>query len=447
MRRYLRTISQLFSPVCDVERSHNQYLESIGLVGLCLYAFAFPFSKELCYIGEWMMVGAFLFSLPRIWPKLKKDPIWFALLMLLGYQIFKGIIILLDNWRDIISVLDAIRWRSRFLWVFIIAWWIGGSQQSLCKILLLSLMGFLVMLVSGYESRSIIAIERGYRINFGINAQQLGLYASTALCACLLLAKDFWGTRYRYLRIMIWVVLVFMFFYLMFLSQTRAIWFAMLAFLLFFLISSIMAINSGIIKIKTNYLMFAVLILSLLLAPIILFYSNIIHKRLSHELVTMNEMVSTGFKKIDTSTSIGKRVVLWKWSLDKIKEHPFIGWHIDRYSRENIQKGNIREKDISRFRHVHNCYLEILIDQGIIGLCLFLFNPVYVVFSVYACFKERKISYRYFMTFFSVVIVFSIANMTEAYFTSWVFWPYFSILFGGFYSLALWSRLTTENIQ
>ncbi|MFP4194147.1 MAG: hypothetical protein ACLFRO_04320, partial [Desulfobacterales bacterium] len=52
----------------NIPRSWNVYLEALGIAGLCIYAFAFPFSKDICYIGEWVMVGAFSLSVPHVWP-------------------------------------------------------------------------------------------------------------------------------------------------------------------------------------------------------------------------------------------------------------------------------------------------------------------------------------------------------------------------------------------
>jgi len=440
MLKYFQTINQLFPSISSVERSQNKYLEAIGLSGLCLYAFAFPFSKDICYIGEWLMVGAFLFSLPRIWPIMKKDPVWIAFLVLFFYLIFKGLLLLPEYKEEPAALIDAIRWRLRFLWVFIIAWWIGGSKNSLLRILLISLSGFLVLLASGYDSKVLAAAEEGVRISFGINAQHFSLYAATSLCGCLFLAKDLWGNRYRNFRIFIWIILVFLLLNMTIVSQTRAIWIAIIIFFFFFVASLIVGIKNGTIKVKPTHLILYLFISILLTSSVIIFFADTIHKRISLELAALNEMVSSNFEKVDSSTSLGMRVNLAKWSISKIKQRPLIGWHIAKYSREAIGK-EVKDKNISAFHHVHNSYLEISIDQGLIGLVIFLFSPLYVIGSVYFHYKKRKMPYRLFITFFSITILFGIANLFESYFTTWLFWPYFSILFGGFYSLVLWDRL------
>ncbi len=135
---------------------------------------------------------------------------------------------------------------------------------------------------------------------------------------------------------------------------------------------------------------------------------------------------------------------MWKWAIETIREHPLIGWKIDDTSREYLGQGDI-DKGVARFHHGHNSYLEILLNQGIIGLLLFLFFPCYVIFIVSVCFKKGRTSIRFYMTFWCVVILFGIVSMFEVYFTTWLFWPNFTVLFGGFYSIALWSRLNSSD--
>ena len=149
IKSFLGYSNRLLSAECTYVKSHNQYLEIIGLFGLYAYAFGFPFSKEICYVGEWMMVGAFIFSLPNIWPKMKSDPIWKAFLVLFFFLLFKAILTIVNYSEPFIDVLDAVRWRLRFFWIFIVAWWIGGSKKSIHRLLIFSLFGFLILLVIG----------------------------------------------------------------------------------------------------------------------------------------------------------------------------------------------------------------------------------------------------------------------------------------------------------
>lgn len=444
MTGFFQAIISFFPSINAADRSQCSYLETMGLLGLVIYAFAFPFSKDLCYVGEWMMLGAFLISLPRIWPVMKKDPVWTAFVVLFVYLLFKGILTLVKYSGELDGVLGAIRWRLRFLWIFMIAWWIGGSQRSLLRILAVSLIGFFVLLATGYEPGLYSYIERGKRIDFGINAQHFSLYAATALCGCLLLAKDFWGDRYRSWRIFIWSFLVFFFLVLTILAQTRATWIALIVVSIFLGVWFAWGILSRKVRIKAVYVTCGLIFFLLLsTATASLFYGSI-HKRISRELVALSEMVTSDFDDIDVSTTLGKRIVMWKWAIETIREHPFIGWKIDDTSRGYLGQGDI-DKRVARFHHVHNSYLEILLNQGIIGLLLFLFFPCYVIFSVSVCFKKGRMPIRFYMTFWSIVILFGMVNMFEAYFTTWLFWPYFTILFGGFYSIALWSRLKSSD--
>lgn len=443
------TSFNLFLPsVNSALRSQNQYLEVIGIVGLCLYAFAFPFSKGICYVGEWMMIGAFLFSMPYVWSKMKHDPIWIGVLALFGYLVFKGIWTFFVYQEPVFDILDAIRFRLRFLHIFIIAWWIGGTKESLLRILGISLIGFIVLLGIGFDTRILADYGRGLRVGFGINPQHFALYTTTALCGCLFLARDFWGTSYKHFRILLWTVLIYLFFELIIRSQTRTIWVAIVVILIFYGIVSLLSIHkrSKLRGRKRVFLWTCGFLFALFLVfQGVHFHSDTINKRLSMEYAAANELFFSDSDNITAESLFGVRATLWKWSIEKIRYRPFTGWKIDDTSKDYIGQSVKTDESISHFSHVHNSYLEILLNQGMIGLLLYLFFPVYVFYSVIMRFKQGEIPYRLFLFFCSFIILFGIANISEAYITSWLFWPYFTTILGGFYSLVLWRRLPVNE--
>lgn len=448
--RAIHHIPKILPSIHNLSRSQSMYLETLGLVGLCLYAFAFPFSKDICYIGEWMMVGAFILSLPHLWPVMKSDPLWKAFLLLSAYLIFKGILTFFVYHEPVLDILDAIRFRLRFLWIFMIAWWLGGSTSSVLRIFFLSMIGVIVLIATGYETLSLEAFERGRRLGFGINRinpQHFSLYVASCLCGCLFLAKAFWGNRYKYLRVLLWTGLVLLFLEMTILSQTRTVWISLLAILIFWTISAaIFVVKEKSLRDKKGkkILLFAILLL-FLIVPTISFNTHVIQKRTSSDFDTLKELLFQDENNVEFSESVALRFALWKWATDQIKNKPLFGWKIDNTSREFIGKSETIDKNASHFHHSHNTYLEIMLNQGLTGFFIFLFFPVYVGWSIWRLFRKGMLSYGFFMTFCSVAILFAFANTCEAYITSWLFWPYFTIFFGGFYSLSLWNRLSAEG--
>jgi O-antigen ligase len=339
---------------------------------------------------------------------------------------------------ELVDVLDAIRFRARFLWIFIIAWWLGGTHRSLLRILGLSLIGFLVLLATGYEGGLFSDIQNGRRISFGMNPQHFSLYAATALCCCLLLAADFWGGPRRMWRVLGWSLLVFLLTVLTIVAQSRSTWLALTLVALFWGVWLLKNTVAQKASFKGLSMMLGTLIL-LLTIPAFLFYGTFKTKNAS-DIKAFEEIVSSDFSRIETSSSLGVRIAMWKWSLQKSLQHPLIGWKIDNTSREFLGQETTARK-VAKHNHVHNSYLEALLNQGLIGLLLFLFFPCYVIVAVFSFFQIGEMPFRLFVTFCSIAMIFGIVNIFEAYFTSSIFWPYFTVIFGGFYSLVLWNRM------
>lgn len=448
MQKIHSFFSLLLPSVNGVSRSWNQYLEAVGLAGLCIYVFAFPFSKDICYIGEWMMVGAFIISVPHFWPRMKHDPVFIGFLVLLVYLVFKGASTFFFYKEPVADIADAVRFRLRFLWIFIIAWWLGGTRTSLLRLLGISLFGFLVLLATGFETRLLEAFERGLRTGFGLNPQHFALYSATALSGCLILAGDFWGTRYRYFRIFLWLILVLVLFELVIFSQTRTIWMALILVLFFSGTAGVIyAAKHGHLRRRRQkiYLFSGCSIVMFLIILGVHFHSDTINKRVASEFAVLEQLFSSGKTDIKADSLLGKRAFLWEWSLAKISKRPLTGWKIDDTSKDYISQSREIHDSASHFHHVHNSYLEVILNQGLIGLFVFLFFPVYVVCSVAMHFKKGRIPLRFFMFFCSFVIISAVANISEAYITSWLFWPYLTMFLGGFYSFVLWDGASAKE--
>ncbi|WP_054030845.1 O-antigen ligase family protein [Desulfatitalea tepidiphila] len=439
MIKNIQELHQFLPSINGASRSKNHFCETMGLLGVAIYAFSFPFSKDLCYVGEWLMLGAFVLSLPHIWPIMKNDPLWIAFVAFLIFMLFKAILTLVAYSGELGEVLNAIRWRARFFWLFIVAWWVGGTKSSILRLMAFALVGFFILLLIGYEPHLFQKIMRGMRVGFGLNPQHFSLFAATALCGCLFFAKNFWGTRYRYARIVIWSLLVSWLLVLIIASQVRATWIAVIAVLVSSGTYALFAVLFNEAKKRSMHMVLGLIFLGVLLGVGYHFFHEPLHNRVYRDWDSVNNMISSGFENIDPTTSSGIRMTLWKWAVDKIKQHPIVGWKIDNSSRDYLGKEGL-DKRVAKFHHVHNSYLEILLNQGVLGFALFLFFPCYVIFSVSSCYRREKIPFHYYAFFLSVVILFSIVNLFEAYFTTWLFWPYFSVFWGGFYSFALWSR-------
>jgi len=162
---------------------------------------------------------------------------------------------------------------------------------------------------------------------------------------------------------------------------------------IFFVTASInLFINGG----RTGYLMYLILLVGMgfwflktysykifsLILPILLLafylaysYSPAFQKRLNNTESGISRLI----EKSDYSSSIGSRVGAWKYSIPVIKEHLFFGVGTGNQLNE-IKKYTIQH-DPSYYKiftggdmvHLHNQYVSVLIQFGVIGLLIYFF--------------------------------------------------------------------------
>ncbi len=65
-----------------------------------------------------------------------------------------------------------------------------------------------------------------------------------------------------------------------------------------------------------------------------------------------------------------ERLMLWKGTIDMVKEHPILGFGINTYSR-NFPK--YKPPEYPDYRYTHNSYLHMASEVGIVGMLIFLF--------------------------------------------------------------------------
>lgn len=431
---------------CQIPRSQSKYLENIGLVGICLYSLGYLIAKDICYVGEWMMIGAFILSLPRIWRYLTRDPLFVFCILLAVYLFIKACVTSFYYNAPFIDSLDSARELFRFSWVIVIAWWIGGSEKSLKIILCLMFIGLLCALALKFDPSFLNAYSQRKTNYFGYNTQHLSLYLSTAVLWVFLFGVNYLHSRFNVFYFLSWLILFSILMYMIILSQTRTIWIGLFAsFIILFLLTIYHIRKKFKTILRRNYkslVLYSLIFIALF--SIVYYNSNIFYKRYAQETKTFHHLLKNDIDSIEL-TSFGKRLHLWNWSVEQIGEKPLLGWRIDDTSKYLLKDADELPDVLQKYSHVESSYLEIILNHGIIGFLFLSFCPLYIIFSTVNLYKNNGLSFVLFSFFCSVVILFSIANLCDAYITSWIFWPYFSIFFGGLYSIALWSNISAKK--
>jgi O-antigen ligase len=124
-------------------------------------------------------------------------------------------------------------------------------------------------------------------------------------------------------------------------------------------------------------------------------------------IVRTNERVKIGINEIANETFLSKdgRISIWSSALHSIRNNLIIGVGIGDVKTE-LMKEYIRQGDqnlIKNRYNVHNQYLEILMENGIIGLAFFL---SIMGVMLYLAFAERNTLYYFFIIMMLIFFLF-----------------------------------------
>lgn len=109
-----------------------------------------------------------------------------------------------------------------------------------------------------------------------------------------------------------------------------------------------------------------------------------------------------------------ERLMLWKGAINMIKEHPFLGFGVNTYSRVFPR---YRPPEYPDVRYSHNCYLHMASEIGIVGALLFL---IFLVTVLVRCLKgiismKRSIRKDYAIGLFAGVVGFALNSIVDTH--------------------------------
>jgi O-antigen ligase len=161
-------------------------------------------------------------------------------------------------------------------------------------------------------------------------------------------------------------------------------------------------------KIKAWIILGASFVLSILL----LMSSDMASRRISQAVIEFQQAEKNASENI--VTSIGQRVIFWENTLEMVPQYFFFGTGTggfqEAYSKQVINKSGL-EGVITQ--DPHNQYLKILIEQGIIGLFIFikiLTNAIY----------QKNINDENYIIGTSVICIWILTSLFNAHFTTFM---------------------------
>lgn len=386
-------------------------------------------------LGNIAKISSIIFIVLGVWASLyytKKRFLRFAYQLLVLSIIVQILSWLFSKATHPELALDApdIEYLSRLFIIIPIAWWLAGKTRNVLLLWLAASIGIVTApWLRGDGVEEILLGLQGTRVDFNIsNAQHPSLFFGTLLLGLLTLHKRFWSSKkYFYIPVIAWVALVIFSLIIVVITQTRSNWLALAVTAAF----AVIAIFIKAIKQRAHKLFFSFLIIfAVLVASLHLTFRDILSNRVSAESEVVELLLNGNIEEIPY-TSIGIRIHSWRAGLEAFLEKPLLGWGPNGKTLAIQESSKIPQYIKDDYGHLHNTYLEILVNFGIIGFAIFSIFIGWVVKSLIMAKKTKKMPEDIFLFSILALIFWSITNIFESYLMFWTGVFLFNIVLGG----------------
>ncbi|RBP83241.1 O-antigen ligase domain-containing protein [Marinomonas rhizomae] len=310
-----------------------------------------------------------------------------------------------------------------------LAWWVAQRKNAVWLIWGSAALGILISpWVTGEGIPEIIRGLNGERVFFGLRQQQhASLFFGIILIGLLCFTKRVVALK-QWLAIPLLLILLYCLL-IVYINASRQAWLALLLTALF--MASFFTVKrlkkaTG----KQKLIILTVFVLSIFSSATLILSSDKIVNRVMKEKEALSAIASLNFDNVPYS-SFGIRLHSWVAATDFIKEKPVFGWGSN--GRTLVMKHTKWLPDWVQedFGHLHNTYIEMLVNFGIVGLAFYLFMWVYLTKSLFREIHKGTIEKDIGYFFMSFLCFWSIMNCFEAYQNFWTGVFYFTVFVTG----------------
>ena len=348
--------------------------ERLLRVGLYLSALSLCLAPAGVAIGLGVLVLGFLLTLGlrlrlrQPWPM---SPAIWVMAALAAYVLLRGGLAAYPggDWE--------VRWAAALEWaqlaVFVpMAYAIGGDQRRLLWVLALALLGLVLGGLYRLDWALLFASPAAFaesRPGFGAPAIVFALFSGTALLGLFTLRRRWWGgrdARWQRLRIGLWLLVTVLVAQAFLLTLSRGAWLALAATAV---LGVLLAGRHGRRR-RPGALTWlgagAVAVLVLMNAGAML-------ERIGAEMGTAQALVR-GELSYAPDSSFSQRWNAQRFGLAAWRERAWLGWGPGSSSAllKASNDPSVMLTDYGPMDHLHNTYLEFLVQLGVVGLALWL---------------------------------------------------------------------------
>lgn len=448
-----QTLASYFAPTRAPATTLQKASDWIGVTGLYLFSFFSLLSIAGANTGMGLMLIGLLLS-SDAWRRLSKQFLVWCCLLIIGYIVVRNFSpttqIAVDPKTQVNQAKD---WALLFLF-FIPAWWLSQSPKRIPTALGLMIVGFSLGILSSLNGDVLSQIVQGTRsglhfgkpIIFGFDcaAMILGLIVLAVYC----LNPNLQLTRIqRYSCVGLTILAILFFTQGLIISQSRGVWLA-----IFFAIPTIFLTLKFTRQSKQQpkvMLLLPLATLGAILALIVALNWSTIQQRISAEQQELGVVVNQGLNQAPL-TSATYRLHLWEFGLNKWLERPFTGWGPGTtYALVEAENNpELRDDRNIAFDHLHNAYLELVFQLGLIGIILVSLICGLMVSKIMEAYRRMRISIYFLAFLFSNFVLIAIYSLTDFRHLHWNWRFYWMMLAGIAFAFPLMTfRPQSEQIN
>jgi O-antigen ligase len=404
------------------------WLIILGIISITLYAFTRTGFPEIA------SAASAIATLTGFWALFKYGKlvnshilfrfVWIAILFqLISWGLSQYVT---PEWAEDHPTLDKItRW-----FVFIpLAWWVAQRQNAIWLVWGSAALGILVSpWVTGDGLDEIIRGINGSRIDFGIrNAQHTALYFGSVLIGLCCFAKPLYQ-QYK-LSIIPIIFLISYCLLVIYINDSRQAWLALIITLV--IISTYLVIKQLKKSSKKQQLfVVSIFIIGLIALSSLLLNNEKIVNRVMVEKEAITAVTSLNFDEVPYS-SFGIRLHSWMAASDYIKEKPIFGWGSNGNALVMSHSESLPDRIKADFGHLHNSYLELLVNYGIVGLIFYFSIWVVIGKMLFKEIKSGTVEKEIGYLFVAILCFWGVMNCFESYQNFWTGVFYFNVFMAG----------------
>ena len=270
-------------------------------------------------------------------------------------------------------------WSAALDWiqllVFVpVAYALRGDQRLLLRLLLLAIIGLLLGTLWRLDWDMLLADPLGFlgsRPGFGFPTIAYALYSGSALLGLILLRERFWhdaSGRATVPRMTLWLLLLLLLAEGFLITQSRGAWIALA-------MTGVIGIVSawrGPMRLPTSRSRGAAVVLTV---AALLLVTTVNAPRITDRLAAEADVaraLAAGEVDYHQASSLSLRWHAQVFGLRQWLARPWLGWGPGASQPLMQASGDpaLRDVDGSVLRHLHNTYLEVLVQLGVVGLAL-----------------------------------------------------------------------------